>query len=141
MEPGRFGTALQSLAHVGRDRVPVVQVTPRDIEVSFCVEDDEAGFPACLEASGVAAEARERGWSRAHPSDEMIQRVATPCTLSVHDGESERETGDASPGEVEAASVGALHLGWAGGVVGNDHIDIARSQRLPESFAVRMASD
>ena len=58
-----------------------------------------------------------------------------------HDGQRDGEAGDAAPGEIEAAFVEALHLGRAGRVVGDDHVDDAFAQTLPERFAVGAAAD
>ena len=64
-------------------------------------------------------------WSRVNPRRE---------SFGVDEREGDGEAGDSSPGLIEAACFGALHLGWARGVVGDDHVDDAVVERLPEGL-------
>src|ERR1700761_8058101 len=77
----------------------------------------------------------------AHPAGDVFESSAAMRGVGVDDRKGEREAGDAAPGLIEAASVDALPLRRAWGVVRDDHVDDAIVQAAPEGLLIFSAAD
>ena len=127
---------LQLLAHVGRNRMAVVQASLIHLETLLRLEDYEVRIiPRGQLSFPIVASGKLRRFLR-HPSHDFAKAETSLGTFSPDDWKRQRQAGDPAPCMAKVSFTGTLHCRWTRGMIRDHHVDHAASQSLPQLLPV-----
>jgi hypothetical protein len=119
------------------------RTTPRNthLELGLGVPDDQVGVEPDLDLALALAERRVFRGVDARPVDDLADGHAPCAPLRPEQTQPEAERADPTPRANDVALVHPLQTRDARAVVGDDAVDHARAQRVPEERPVRLVPD